>query len=61
MAIFAKTLPTMLREKKEEMERKGINLEAYTAAFNDDSNMEHNLKEIVYSDEFQRLIGIKVD
>ena len=61
MTIFAKIPQTMLRGKKEEMERKGINLEAYTAAFNDDTTMEHNLKECVYSNEFQRLIGIKVD
>ena len=61
MTIFAKAPPTLLKEKKEEMERKGLNLEAYTAAFNDDSTMELNLKEIVYSDDFQRLLGNKLD
>ena len=40
MTIFAKAPPTLLKEKKEEMERKGLNLEAYTATFNDDSTME---------------------
>ena len=61
MQLFAKTPPTMVAQKKGDTEKMGISVDSYTSNYHDDSWLEANVREIVYTEEFQRIIGNKFD